>query len=169
MAIYKVSPEVKPMNQPTSTTCWLTSLQMLFQWKIDKGDASKSADKASILAAMDKSPNLFPYYMEKAGIAPGECKETAKMLGLRWAGGGDLDAQVLHDALKSHGPYWIAGNWGSGSHVIVVTACNPDDGRIRYIDPWKNYTLVDSPGTISWLNDRGTEWKNCDGSLMYWL
>ncbi len=168
MAMYKVSPDVKPMNQPTSSTCWLSSLQMLFQWKIDKG-SSVSGDKDSILAAMDKSPNLFPYYMEKAGIAPGECKETAKMLGLRWAGGGDIDAQVLRDALKSHGPYWVAGNWGSGSHVIVVTACNPDLGTIRYVDPWKNYTLADSPGTISWLNGRGSVWKNCDASLIYWL
>ena len=92
MATYKVNPEVSPRNQPTSTTCWLTCLQMLFQWKIDKGQTSYSADKDSILAAMDQSPNLYPYYMEKAGIAPGECKETAKMLGLRWSGGGDNEA-----------------------------------------------------------------------------
>ena len=30
MATYKVNPEVSPRNQPTSTTCWLTCLQMLF-------------------------------------------------------------------------------------------------------------------------------------------
>ena len=169
MAMYKVTPEVKPRNQPTSTTCWLTCFQMLFQWKIDKGQGSYSADKGGILAAIDKSQNLFPYYMETAGIAPGECKETAKMLGLRWAGGGDIDAQALHNALKSHGPYWVAGNWGSGSHVIMVTACNPDTGSIRYIDPWKNYSLSDSSGTISWLNGRSDVWRNCDASLIYWL
>ncbi len=168
MAMYKVKPEVKPMTQPTTTTCWLACFQMLFQWKSDNG-GSVSANKASILATLDKSPNLFPYYMEKAGIAPGECKEAAKMLGLRWAGGGDIDAKALHDALKSHGPYWVAGNWGSGSHVIVVTACNPDTGSIKYIDPWQNVTLSDSNGTMSWLNERGSVWKNCDGSLIYWL
>ena len=169
MATYKVNPEVKPMTQRLSSTCWLTCFQMLFQWKIDKGSSSLSASESSILAALDKSPNLFPYYMVTAGIAPGECKEAAKMLGLRWAGGGDIDAQILHDALKSHGPYWVAGNWGSGSHVIVVTACNPDTGTIKYIDPWQNVTLTDSNGTISWLNGRGSVWKNCDSSLIYWL
>lgn len=169
MAMYKVSPDVKPRNQPTTTTCWLTCLQMLFQWKIDKGSKGLSADKDSILAAIDKSPNLFPYHMETAGIAPGECKETAKMLGLRWAGGGDIDAKYFQEALKSHGPYWIAGDWGSGSHVIVVTACDPDSGKIRYINPWQNVTLSDSAGTISWLNNRSNVWRDCDGALMYWL
>lgn len=72
---------------------------------------------------------------------------------------GDIDAQSLQETLKSHGPYWVAGNWGSGSHVIVVTACNPETGTIRYVDPWKNYMLAASPGTISWLKGAGVSGK----------
>jgi hypothetical protein len=172
MSMYKVSPEVKARTQPLSTCCWLTCLEMLFIWK--------GKDSSGILAKMDESPNLFPYYMQNAGIAPGECRETARYLGLK-CGSGDIEAQVLHDCLSQHGPMWVAGDWAAGaneamgkkaegdhSHVIVVTACDPTDGRIRYINPYANNSLEDSPGTISWLTTRSTKWKNCDAGVMYW-
>ena len=167
MAMYKVSPDVKPKSQPLSTCCWLTCLEMLFAWK------KKTTD---ILATMDQSPNLFPYYMKNAGIAPGECRETARYLGLK-CGSGDIEATVLADCLKQHGPMWVAGDWvkghdanakGDNSHVIVVTACDPDDGRIKYINPYNNFDLSESPGTVSWLTKRSTKWKNCDAGVMYW-
>lgn len=161
MAWTKVSPDVAPMNQPTSTCCWYTCLQMLFKWK--------GRDTGLILKKMDESPNLFPYYMLDNGIAPSECKETAKALGMSWAGDGEIDADVLARALRSHGPYWVAGMWQKNfSHVIVVTACNPEQGQIRYINPWMNHDLSDTWGTVSWLNDRGKVWKETDGSLIYW-
>ncbi|MEP6922887.1 MAG: papain-like cysteine protease family protein [Pyrinomonadaceae bacterium] len=160
--MYKVSPDVQPRNQPTSACCWLTCLEMLFEWK--------KKDTSQILSTMDKSPNLFPYYMRDNGIAPGECKETAKALGLRWAGDGEIDAQVLENALKAHGPYWVAGMWMKNfSHVIVVTGVNVITQEIKYINPWQNFDLSESSGNMSWLNARGDIWKNCDGSLMYWL
>jgi hypothetical protein len=168
MAMYKVSPDVTPRNQPLSTCCWLTCLEMLFTWK--------KKDISSILGTMDQSPNLFPYYMKDAGISPGEVKETAKYLGLK-CGTGEIEAKVLHDCLKQHGPMWIAGDWVQGadpsvkkdnSHVIVVTACDPDDGRIKYINPYANNDLSESPGTVSWLTKRSTKWKNADASVMYW-
>ncbi|HLA96770.1 MAG TPA: papain-like cysteine protease family protein [Pyrinomonadaceae bacterium] len=166
MAMAKVTPDVKPLSQPTSAACWYSCLRMLFQWKRDKGE-SKDPDK--ILEMMDKSPNLWPWEMkDNWGIDVGECRETARYLGLTATGDGELEAASLKQVLEKHGPVWIAGNWGSGNHVIVVTACNPDDGRIRYINPYQNHNLSDSPGTISWLNGRGSLWKNCDASVMYW-
>lgn len=157
----KVTPDVDPMNQPTSACCWYTCLQMMFRWK--KKDSSK------ILETMDSSPILFPDYMMKNGIAASECKETAKVLGLQWAGDGKIDADVLANALKVHGPYWVAGEWQKNSpHVIVVTGCNPNSGEIRYINPWMNHDLSDSSGSMSWLNSRGNRWESTDGSLMYW-
>jgi hypothetical protein len=132
---------------------------MLFEWK--------KKDSSTILEKMDQSPNLFPYVMKDAGIAPGECRETARYLGLKCAGDGEIAADVLLDVLKAHGPIWVAGNWGSGSHVIVVTACDAEDGRIRYINPYANNDLTDSPGTVSWLTQRGNTWKSCDASVMY--
>jgi hypothetical protein len=57
---------------------------MLFKWK--------SRDAGTILSKMDQSPNLYPSYMLENGIAPSECKETAKMLGLGYAGDGEICA-----------------------------------------------------------------------------
>ncbi|HMT09968.1 MAG TPA: papain-like cysteine protease family protein [Pyrinomonadaceae bacterium] len=161
MSMYKVSPNVSPKNQTSTSCCWLTCLEMLFEWK--------NKDSSKILEKMDASPNLFPYYMKDNGIAPGECKETAKMLGLKWAGDGDFTGEILHGILKSYGPVWVAGQWIPGySHVIVVTGVDKDDGRIKIVNPWKNYDLSESPRTVSWLNERGTVWKTCPASIMYW-
>lgn len=167
MSVTKASPDVKPVNQPTKASCWYACFRVLFQWKQDKGDTSKDPDK--ILEMMDKSPNLYPYMMKDSwGIDAGECRETARYLGLKAAGDGEIDASVLAEVIKTHGPVWVAGNWGSGSHVIVVTSVDPEDGRIRYINPYQNVGLKDSAGTVSWLNERGSTWKNCDASVMYW-
>jgi hypothetical protein len=167
MAVVKCTPDVKPLTQPTKAACWYSCFRMLFQWKYDKGDTSRDPNK--ILEMMDKSPNLYPWEMkDNWGIDASECRETARYLGLRATGDGELDGSALQEVLKTRGPVWIAGNWGSGNHVIVVTSCNPDDGRIRYINPYQNVTLSDSAGTLSWLNGRGNLWKNCDASVMYW-
>ncbi len=173
MAMFKVSPNVQAKRQPLSTCCWLTCLEMLFEWKNDKRD---------ILATMDGSSWLDPYMMKRKGISPGECRETAKMLGLKY-GYGKIEADVLHNCLVMHGPMWVAGDWARGqnegmgietdknddnSHVIVVTGCDPANGQIKYIDPWNNFTMSESTGTISWLTQRSARWKNCDGGVMYW-
>jgi hypothetical protein len=78
---------------------------------------------------------------------------------------------VLEDTLRTKGPIWIAGDWGLGNHVIVITGCEPATGKIRFINPYQNLGGTDSPGTISWLNDReknGNLWKSCDASIMTW-
>jgi hypothetical protein len=62
MALTKVSPEVKPLSQPTAAACWYSCLRMLFTWKRDNGDKSKDPD--SILEKMNASPNLWPYDMK---------------------------------------------------------------------------------------------------------
>lgn len=163
----KVSPNVKPLSQPTAAACWYSCFRMLFQWKYDKGDKTKNPD--SILDKMDQSPNLYPYDMKDSwGIDAGECRETARYLGLKASGDGDIDAHYLEEGLNTYGPIWLAGNWGSGNHVIVVTACTESDGKIRYINPYQNFSLKDSAGTISWLNQRGSLWRNCDASVMHW-
>jgi hypothetical protein len=167
MALTKVSPEVKPLSQPTAAACWYSCLRMLFTWKRDNGDKSKDPD--SILEKMNASPNLWPYDMKDSwGIDASECRETARYLGLTATGDGDLDGSAIEEVLKTKGPIWVAGNWGSGNHVIVVTACEASTGKIRYINPYQNHGATDSAGTLSWLNGRGSLWKNCDASVMYW-
>jgi|SRR4028119_1785531 hypothetical protein len=164
--MFKVSPQVTPLTQRLPTCCWLTSLEMMFLWKAAKGGAKKNEDQ--ILQAMDASPHLYPYYMRDFGIAPTECKETAKMLGLRWSGDGDFTAEILHEMLKNYGPIWIAGKWYQNySHVRVITGCEVGSGKVKYLDPLEP-SGKESNGTITSLNARGSEWKNCDASVMYW-
>jgi hypothetical protein len=164
----KVSPEVKPRSQPSRAACWYSCFQMLFQWKCDKGDKSKDPDK--ILEMLDRSPMLYPYEMAKTwGIdAHGECREASRYLGLRATGDGDLPGDAMEEVLLKYGPIWVAGNWGQGNHVIVVTSCDAASGKIRYVNPFMNYSLEDTPGTLSWLNARGDLWRSCDASVMYW-
>ncbi len=168
MSMIHVSPSVQPRMQPTATSCWLTCLEMLYQWKNDQGDRSK--DSSSILSVMNESPYLEPWEMKAKGIAVRECKETAQYLGLGFAGDTKIiDAKVLTYALKHQGLLWVAGRWYMNcDHVIVVTGCNPETGKIKYINPWKNYGGLETDGTVDWLADRGDVWTNCDASVMYW-
>lgn len=167
MAMFKVSPDVRPRNQAKSTNCWLSCFEMMFQWKREKGDASKNP--AQICDLIDRSPNLWSDYMTTHGIATYECREAGRMLGMICAGDGEIYAEHLHQVLKYYGPVWIAGRWYLNcDHVIVVTGCDPATGKIKFVNPWKNVSLEESSGTIGWLNQRGSEWKSCDASVMYW-
>jgi hypothetical protein len=163
MAVYEVSPKVQPRNQPNGSTCWLSCLEMLFEWK--------KKDPSTICDLIDQNTELFSSQLCKYGIAPEECKVVAKALGLQWTGGGDIGRDTLYQALKSRGPYWIGGQWYlHRSHAIVLTAADPNSDNIRYINPFNNFSLTDSPGTLGWLNDnRGEAWKQSDSGLMYWL
>lgn len=162
-----MSPDVQPRRQEKGTNCWLTCLEMLFQWKRDKGDTTK--DPSSICSSIDRSPNLWSQYMVENGIAPYECRETARLLGLQAAGDGEIYADTLETVLKQKGPIWIAGRWYNNcDHVIVITGVDVQQGKVKFINPWRNYSLQESNGTISWLNERGSQWKSCDASVMYW-
>jgi hypothetical protein len=167
MAMYRVTPAVKPLNQAKSTTCWLASLEMMFQWKNDKGDVSKK--KSQICSLIDEKTPYWADDLVMKGIHPSECSDVARALGLQPTGAGDYTPEILHDIVSKRGPVWVGGMWLEGmSHAIVVTACDPADGRIKIVNPWRNYDLTESPRTISWLNARGSFWKSYEGSVMYW-
>ena len=167
MAMVKVSPDVAAECQSSRAACWYSGFRMLFKWKYAKGDTSKDCNK--ILEILDQSPDLYPYEMkENWGIDVSECRPAARLLGLRATGDGELDIASMAEILKTKGPVWVAGNWGRGSHVVVVTACDPDDGRIRVVNPFENWSGTDQPWTMADLNKRGSLWKNCDASVMYW-
>jgi len=167
MTMFKVAPEVKARRQEKSTNCWLSCFEMLFQWKYDRGDRTKNPSQ--ICDLIDRSPNLWSDYMTTNGIASYECREAGRMLGMICAGDGEIYGEHLQQVLKTYGPIWIAGRWYQNyDHVLVITGCDTASGKIKYINPWKNYTLEESNGTISWLNARGNEWRNCDASVMYW-
>ena len=167
MTMVKVSPAVAAECQSTRAACWYSCLRMMFKWKNDKGDMTKNVNR--ILETMDQSPNLYPWEMKDHwGIDAGECRETARLLGLQASGDGELDAGVIADHLTKRGPIWIAGNWGRGNHVIVITACDGSSGQMKVINPFENWSGSETPMTISLLNNRGWLWKNCDASVMTW-
>jgi hypothetical protein len=185
MSIFKVAPDVQPRNQIENSTCWLSSLEMMFQWKYHKSGSYEHSNSlewkyercsgydytSEILWKLDASYYLNPENMYKNGIAPQECRETARMLGLYATSFGDeIDAKMLQDMLRRYGPLWISGMWIQGrSHVMVVTGCNAETQKISFINPWKNFSLSETSGFVYWLQDRGSQWINCDASVMYWL
>lgn len=167
MSMYKVTPAVRGESQATRAGCWYSCMKMLFWWKYDKGDTSKHPSQ--ILSQMDRSPMLYPWEMKDSwGIDAGECRETARMLGLQATGDGDLDGYYIAETLKKRGPIWVAGDWGKGNHVILIVGADGSDGRLRVVNPWQNPDGGDSPMNTSDLNKRGTLWKNCDASVMTW-
>src|SRR5262245_22235499 len=101
MSWFNVHPEVVNIPQPNFSTCWLDCLQMLYVWK------GRSADEPYQKLSAD--PNIFPEYWLSNGVAPDNCLTIARCLGLGCAGDGDVDIGVLANALKQHGPYWVAG------------------------------------------------------------
>jgi hypothetical protein len=160
MVFINVHPEVENIPQPTASTCWLACLQMLYVWK--------GKSPSEVLQTLNADPNIFPDYWLSNGISPDNCLTIARCLGLGCAGDGDADAEVLANALKMHGPYWVAGEWKKGyPHVKVVVGCDPNGGgMVRLINPWNPSDPVDY-ATIDGFNNRGTRWK-VFGSFIYW-
>jgi len=154
-----VHPEVDVISQATASTCWLAALKMLYVW--NNRPVNEPLDK------LNEDPNIFPDYWLENGLAPDNCLTIARCLGLGCAGDGDADAEVLARALKSHGPYWVAGEWKKGyAHVKVVVGCDPDMGKVKLLNPWNPLDSVDY-ADIDGFNKRGDRWK-VFGSFMYW-
>lgn len=159
MAWTNVHPEVTCISQPNASTCWLACLQMLYVWK------GKSASEPYEKLSAD--PDLDPDYWKGNGVSPDNCLQIARCLGLGRAGDGDADITYMAAALKSHGPYWVAGEWKKGSpHVKVIVGCDPDLGKVKLLNPWNPIDPVDF-SDIADFNNRGARWKVL-GSFMYW-
>ena len=183
MSTVNISPDIQPRNQNKSSTCWLSCLEMMFHWKYKKCgeytgpkldwkyESCNGYDYTSeILWKMDASYSLNTEFIYKNGIAPAECRETARMLGLQPTGfDSTVEADFLQGMLRRQGPLWIGGMWISGrSHALVITGYNSDTRKVSYVNPWENYSLSESSGPLEWLLGRGSQWINCDASVMYW-
>ncbi|MEZ5428647.1 MAG: papain-like cysteine protease family protein [Pyrinomonadaceae bacterium] len=165
--MFKVTPAVKPLNQARGTTCWLACLEMMFEWKKDKGDATK--DKTKICDLIDQKTDYFSSIMVEKGLGTHECAPVARALGLQPTGAGDYTRDILYSLVSNKGPLFVAGIWIENCpHAVVVTACDKDSDNIKIINPWRNYDLSESPRTVNWLNARGDLWKKVEGSVMYW-
>jgi hypothetical protein len=165
--MFKVSPDIRPLNQAKSTTCWLACFEMMFQWKNDKGDTSK--DKSKICDTIDQKTDFFSSIMVEKGIGIHECAAVGRALGMQPTGAGDYTREILYDLISKKGPLWVAGRWIENcNHVIVVTAVSDTSEKISIVNPWRNYDLSESPRDIGWLNARGSDWKSVEGSVLYW-
>jgi hypothetical protein len=159
MGWVNVQPDVPFVAQPTASICWLACLQMLYLWK-GKG-------KSEPLDTLNADPNVWPDYWLENGIAPENCLTIARCLGLGRAGDGDADIGALANALKTHGPYWVVGEWKKNSpHVKVITGVDVAANQIKLLNPWNPIDNTDF-NSIEDFNNRGTRWKVL-GSFMYW-
>ncbi|MDQ3800862.1 MAG: C39 family peptidase [Acidobacteriota bacterium] len=167
MAMFKISPAIKPLRQVVSSTCWLTCLEMMVQWKNDQGDMSKK--KWEIRSKIDSDTDYWSDYLADEGIAPGECYQVARALGMQPTGAGDYTKEILYDLISKKGPLWVGGHWyGNSAHVIVVTGVDPQSGKIKIADPYNNFDLSEGDRDVGWLNARGKHWKSYEGTVMYW-
>jgi len=117
---------------------------------------------------LNADPDIFPDYWLENGLAPENGLKIARCLGLGCAGDGDVDLQVLANALSSHGPYWVMGEWKMGyPHVKVVVGCDPQANLIKLINPW-NPSDDEDYNSVEAFNKRGSRWK-VFGSFIYWV
>ena len=177
MTEVRVSRKVKPIVQPTSTTCWLASFQMLYQWKgKGKHEVFKKLDDTETYgepAAPGWPPPRYanPHQMILDGIGRKDLLPAAKTLKLKWGAGGHLRIETLANGLKKFGPVWAAGNWNQAFHVILLVGAvvSKKMPMVIYINPWTQYggsQKLTKP--LKWFNEGRGHWKNVNGSLIHW-
>lgn len=167
MSMFKVAPAVKPLRQVYSSTCWLTCLEMMFQWKNDKGDKSKQ--KSQICSKIDSDTDYWADDLVKEGLGAPQCYQVARAMGMQPTGAGDYTKEILHDLISKKGPLWVGGYWyGKSAHAILVTGVNPVNGDITIVDPLNNWDLSEGDSDLGWLNARSKHWKSFEGTVMYW-
>ena len=160
MSWTNVNPPVTAIHQPTISTCWLACLQMLYVWK--------GKEPGLVMQTLDADPTIFPDYWKDNGLAPENGRQIARSLGLGCAGDGDMDLDVLDNALRTHGPYWVMGEWKPGyAHVKVIVGCEPKLNLVKLINPW-NPSDDEDFNSIEAFNKRGERWK-VFGSFIYWV
>jgi len=159
---------MSPKGQATSTLCWLTCFEMLFQWK---GRDSSEIEPALRKAGIDVDTARLH------GLLPKDNDAAAQALGLDYlVSGGSLSSQQLQHYLYSS-PLWIAGMFFPGGlHVRVVTGASQE--FVEFIDPWYGGTAgydLEHKDTIDNFvhgtkNAPGTDTPRCRGyaQLLYW-
>jgi len=148
--------------QPNSATCWLACFEMMEQWLTNR-DPSYVSDK------LEKKGCDVPTWKQQ-GMPGAKNVDAAAAMGLHPWPAGAVTAAGLDNALKSWGPLWAAGRWGSSTgHVVVVTGFDVDREVLTFIDPWPEpgqNTAQDRTGFLSWFN--AALFKGHQGSIMNW-
>ncbi len=120
---------VKPIGQGTHQGCWLACYKMLYAYR-------------------RKSTSTIEKKLTDAGLNVKECKaeglsdkhflKAMRALGLSSRGipFGAGSCDILAQYLWKHGPLWVAGKWTQYHHVVLVVGADPEENKIRRIDPW---------------------------------
>ncbi len=119
---------MQPMAQDTATTCWLTCLKMLLQWK--EADYSTEAIRTKLVGT-----GILWDDACSTGLKTRDYMRAAKALGLHPWGCGTSWSPSDFGKWLTMGPVWVAGRWSTDySHNVVVIGAS--DEQIKYIDPW---------------------------------
>jgi hypothetical protein len=116
--------KITPVAQSNENTCWLACYQMIYQ--------AQDWDKATLLerlktAGIDTTATLKDADQEKAGKAVGFTSDCSSVL---------TDFATVRKYMESYGPFKVSISVGDSGHAIVVTAVDPDDESVYFINPW---------------------------------
>ena len=162
------TPKPQRIEQPTSSTCWLASCQVLYKWKgLDVGDVEKK-----LRASDDDRVDFDLWY--RSGIDHGDAVPLAKALGFTWGAGGALELDQIVRGMRSFGPMIAIGTWNTSSHVIVVAAAEDvkdhkydNVGKIMVLNPWFGSSDPEVRD-LYWFNGGLGHWKGVNGQYIHW-
>jgi hypothetical protein len=180
-----VAPPVGMIQQINNATCWLASCRMMYKWKnpsykpvfdeVDDPELNNRPQDEVLRKLYDKAQSdstvdLSTWMLD--GIAPTDAIPLARAMGLRWGGGGKLEAWQFADAIKRWGPLLAIGGWNTRSHVLLVTGAEKTDDtgtdtvhRLLLNNPWPGGM---QKATVNWYNNGMGIWTNVSGQNMHW-
>jgi hypothetical protein len=179
------TPPVTMIQQRNSATCWLASCRMMYRWKrpdyapvFDEEDdpSLDNEPQDAVLkllwnkAQVDTSVDLWTWMV--SGIDTADAVPLARAMGMKWGGGGKLEAWQFADAISQWGPLLAIGSWNTRSHVIVIAGAEQTDEtatdtthHLLLKNPWPGGMLQ---GTVNWYNGGLGAWVNASGQNMHW-
>jgi len=179
------SPQVTMIQQKNNATCWLASCRMMYKWKYpsympvydevnDPGldNEPKDAVLKKLWDAANADSRVDLWTWMAAGIDTPDALPLARAMGMKWGGGGKLEAWQFADAISQWGPLLAIGSWNTRSHVLVVTGAEQTDDeskasahKLDLKNPWPGGMQT---GTVFWYNGGLGSWASVSGQNMHW-
>jgi len=179
------SPQVTMIQQKNNATCWLASCRMMYKWKYpsympvydevnDPGldNEPKDAVLKKLWDAANADSRVDLWTWMSSGVDTSDAVPLARALGMKWGGGGKLEAWQFADAIGQWGPLLAIGSWNTRSHVLVVTGAEQTDDeskasahKLDLKNPWPGGMQT---GTVFWYNGGLGSWASANGQNMHW-